>query len=254
MSDFSGANQHIKPFVVETLTSKALHFSICEIQSRMRLDDADGLDLDYTRLMMGFLLFSPKPSRIAMIGLGGGSLAKFCFRHLPEADIEVVEINPHVVALRDSFHVPEDNARFRVVLEDGARFVRERASDLDVLLVDGFDEQGQPSRLASQAFYDDCCDSLADSGMMVVNLHSGHRRHEVHLERLCRAFDNRVLLVQSADEGNTVAFAFRDATPLARRAEARCKPVRLDATGASTLKSAFAAVERGLRDQREPHP
>ena len=51
--------------------------------------------------MMGFLLFIPSPARILMVGLGGGSLAKFCFRHLPDAAIDVVEINPHVIALRD---------------------------------------------------------------------------------------------------------------------------------------------------------
>jgi len=68
--------QHVRPFVYEDLTTKALHFSISEIQSRMDVRNPYALDLEYTQTMMGFLLFLPEPRRIAMIGLGGGSLAK----------------------------------------------------------------------------------------------------------------------------------------------------------------------------------
>ena len=109
-----------------------------ETQSQMRLQDPDVLDLEYTRVMMGFLLFHPRPDRIAMIGLGGGSMAKYCYRHLLRSSIDVIEINPHVIALRDEFHVPPDNERFNVIRGDGAQFVHERATRYDVLLVDGF--------------------------------------------------------------------------------------------------------------------
>src|SRR5512146_1660508 len=100
---------HARPFVHEGSNRKGLYFSISEIQSRMDLRDPFALDLEYTRTMMGFLLFRPDPRQIAMIGLGGGSLAKFCHRHLPAARLQVVEINPHVIALRDEFHVPPDD-------------------------------------------------------------------------------------------------------------------------------------------------
>lgn len=58
----------------------------------MRISDPDHLLFDYTRVMMGFRLFRPKPKRIEMIGLGGGSLAKACYRCLPDCDITVVEM------------------------------------------------------------------------------------------------------------------------------------------------------------------
>lgn len=53
---------------------RSLHFTIGEIQSSMRLDRPDELEVDYTRTMMGFLLLASRPRYIAMIGLGGGSL------------------------------------------------------------------------------------------------------------------------------------------------------------------------------------
>ena len=103
-----------KPVVYESLTSKSLFFSAQDVQSRMHILRPDELQFEYTKIMMGFLLHNPKPLSIAMIGLGGGSLAKFCYRHLPRTDIVVVEINPHVLALRDAFAIPPDDHRFSV--------------------------------------------------------------------------------------------------------------------------------------------
>jgi spermidine synthase len=237
-----------RPFIVETLTSKALHFSAAAIQSRMRLEEPDALDLDYTRLMMGFLLFNPRPKCLVMIGLGGGSLPKFCHRHLPGSRIEVIEINPQVIALRDQFHVPKDSGRFRVLQADGAAFVRAQTHRIDVLIVDGFDGLGQPPELASRRFYDDCHDSLAEGGVMVANLHSERDDCAPCVERIRHGFSGQVLLVDGVDGGNTIAFAFKGAAPLSQRAVARGRPARLQRHAAAALESAFASVERALQE------
>lgn len=242
------SSRQASPFIVETLTSKSLQFSLGAIQSRMRLDDPDALDLHYTRLMMGFLLFKSRPRRIVMIGLGGGSLPKFCHRHLPGSHIEVVEINPQVIALRDQFRVPPDSARFRVLQADGARFVSEMVSPVDVLIVDGFDDLGQPPQLASRRFYDDCHDSLADDGIMVVNLHRERAYSASCVDRIRHSFGGHFLLVDSNDEGNTIAFAFRHAAPVVRGAAARRLPMRLGRHAAESLHSAFGLIERSLEE------
>ncbi len=44
----------------------------------MSKNDPDKLELGYTRIMTRFLLLNSTPESIAMIGLGGGSLAKYC--------------------------------------------------------------------------------------------------------------------------------------------------------------------------------
>lgn len=252
MTDDSDPDLHVKPFVHETLAHKALHFSISEIQSRMLLADPYALDLEYTRTMMGFLLFSPKPEHIAMLGLGGGSLAKFCYRHLSGAQIEVVEINPHVIALRDEFHVPADDQRFRVMRIDGARFVRDCPQRFDVLMVDGFDDQGQPKQLSSQAFYDDCRDALRPGAIMVVNLHQGHRHHDLHVERIRRSFDGEMLLVDDGQGCNSVVFACKD-RPLRllhmNQTRAAAIPLGLSAKAARPLSVAFARVVSAVRTQ-----
>ena len=253
MPDTAKTAQHVKPYVHESADTRALHFSIHETQSRMRIDDPHALDLEYTRTMMGFVLFKPDPQDIAMIGLGGGSLAKFCHRHLKNSRIQVVEINPHVIALRDQFHVPPDSARFSVVCGAGARFVRRRAARCDVLMVDGFDSDGQPSRLCSQRFYDDCAEMLQPDGIMVVNLHCGHARFEIFVDRIRRSFDDAVLVVDGADRGNSVVFAGKGhAFDHCRRGVVR-RPRNLDNEAAEPLLAGFAQVMSALGEWRRRH-
>ena len=89
MTDENSSLRQARPYIAETPLATSLHFAGHEIQSQMWKHAPDALALEYTQTMMGFMLFNPQPEQISMIGLGGGSLAKFCHRHLPAAAIEV---------------------------------------------------------------------------------------------------------------------------------------------------------------------
>jgi spermidine synthase len=197
--------QH-KPFVYTTRGTRSLHFDLMSVQSEMRRDAPDELVLAYTRTMMGFLLFLPTPQTIAMIGLGGGSLAKYCYAKIPHVPILVAEISPAVIALRDLFCIPPDNERFQIRCQDGAHFVRTAARPCEVLLVDGFDREGHSAQLCSERFYEDCFQLLAPGGIMVVNLALGDPRLPQSVERIHRRFPNTVV-VKSEDFTNRIAFA-----------------------------------------------
>ena len=224
----------VPPVVEDIQGNRILHFSAPEMQSRMNLLQPDALDLEYTRMMMAFLMFDSTPSHITMIGLGGGSLPKFCHRHLPKTRIEVVEINPGVIALRDQFRVPRDDARFAIIEDDGARFVAARQDHADVLLVDGFDREGVPPALSSQQFYDDCAAHLRDEGIMVVNLHLSDPQHRDYLDRIRQTFGSSVFEVLDDDLTNSLVFAckgdrFDDLDDLDERATRRPDALSKDA-------------------------
>lgn len=248
MPDSLDPANHVRPFVYDDKHTKSLHFSIAELQSRMRLEKPDALDVEYTRAMMGFLLFKRQPQSIAMIGLGGGSLAKFCYRHLPATHITVAEINPHVIALRDEFCVPRDDQRFRVLHADGARFVRDTAQRYDVLLVDGYDYDGMPERLASQAFYDDCHQALSADGLMAVNLHIEHPEYALLVARIERSFEANVLRVHVKREGNVIVFASKTPFSERQRSGVLSEPQTLGKEAWSELKPTFAQIVAMLHE------
>ena len=195
------------PYIRLERGAKSLHFTAGEIQSSMRLDSPDALQIDYTRTMMGFLLLTPLARNISMIGLGGGSLAKFCHRHLPNARITVVENNPGVIALRHEFNIPDDDARLAVLPADGAAWIAAAPTSIDALLVDGFDKTGQPAHLCSKVFYDDCRAALAPGGVMAVNLHVDDDGHGQILQRIADSFAGNVMQVLAAERSNCIVFA-----------------------------------------------
>lgn len=197
------------PFVREDERDISLHFGLDATQSKMRKSDPVKLLLGYTRAMMGFLLFQPKPERIAMIGLGGGSLAKYCLRHLSDIHFTAVEINSGVIALRDKFEIPPDGPNFKVLCGDGAAYVRDHKELVDVLLVDGYDREGQPKQLSSAGFYDHCYEKLRDGGVLVVNLMCFDIKYGTYCARIRESFENQVVVVEPDDWGNRVAFAYK---------------------------------------------
>jgi len=248
MSDFQDRAGRTEPFVHEEDGTRSLHFTYGELQSRMHLQRPDALEVEYTRTMMGFLLFKCRPRSIVMIGLGGGSLAKFCYRHLPGAQITAVEINPQVIALREQFLVPGDDARLRIVQADGADFVAEAASPCDVLLVDGFDRDGMPPRLCTQGFYDDCHCMLSAGGIMVANLHVEHPEYAIFVDRIVRSFEGSVLVVNIRREGNAVVFASRGDL-VAQQAQGIIRqPTLLGKAAWTELKPTFAQILTSLAE------
>ncbi|MCC7412401.1 MAG: fused MFS/spermidine synthase [Gammaproteobacteria bacterium] len=234
------------PYLRERDGELSLHFDRRLVQSCMSEKDPEALVLDYCRTMMAFLLLQPKPQCIAMIGLGGGSLAKYCHRHLPDTHFTAVEIDPRVLSLRDRFHIPPNGPRLRVIRADGAEYVRSEPGTLDVLLVDGFDGGGQPPQLCSDAFYADCAAKLRAGGVLAVNYWAEDPDITAHVRALRACFDGQVVLVDSEERGNRIAFACTghrfppSATTLERRARV------LRTTHAASLQPSLKSFRRRL--------
>ncbi|HYD50007.1 MAG TPA: transferase [Terriglobales bacterium] len=195
------------PVLCEDQESLSLAFEDGIVQSRMSTAEPLRLLVEYTRLMMAFLLFVPEPRRIAMIGLGGGSLAKYCRAHLPAADFTAIEIAAEVIRMRSLFAIPADGPQFRVLCADGADYLRATEDLFDVLLVDAFCCGGQPERVGRAAFYDDCAARLDEGGVLVVNLHSDDDDYGLYVRRIHTAFKGKIVVTNADDSENRVVFA-----------------------------------------------
>jgi spermidine synthase len=197
-----------RPFMIDNGLTRSLFFSIDNVQSCMRLDDPLALVAAYTQKMMAFLLFIPAPRHVLMIGLGGGSLAKFCHRFLPDTRISVVEINADVIALRDEFGIPPDDERFEIIHKDGADFLSKAEVIADVILIDAFDEEGVSRSLASSDFYRRANECLTPDGALIMNLSGDKSRYLAPIQNLRSVFP-AVLAVPVEDNDNVLLFAFR---------------------------------------------
>jgi spermidine synthase len=189
---------------------RTLEFMPGNVQSEMRLSRPDRLMLAYVRAMVCFALFVPRPRHIVMVGLGGGSLAKFCYRHFPHARISVIELRADVIALRGQFCVPADDARFRVVHADAAAWIAAAgAGSVDVLVVDGFDDAGLPPALGSSRFYAGCRRALGHGGVLVANIFSYDPQYAAMLGRLRLMFGGEVCWFDQVAGNNRILFAVK---------------------------------------------
>lgn len=207
MGEISRFQQLARPFLRIEQHYVSMHFNALELQSRMRIESPNDLEVPYTKTMMGFLLMNARPKHILMVGLGGGSLAKYCYCHFPETKITVVEINPHVIHFREHFLIPPDDQRFEVICMDAVDYVREAKQEFDVLLLDGFDDNGQVATLCSRHFYENCMRVMAEDGVLVANFDGAHPAHSMFVGRLGNVFKDNIFEVTVPLRDNRIVLA-----------------------------------------------
>jgi spermidine synthase len=142
-----------------------------------KVDASNGADMP-TQLMLGHLpiFLHQRPERVLIIGLGSGVTAGAVAQHPAVREIDVVEMEPAVVAA-SSFFVQENRGvlrdpRVRMVIGDGRNFVLANPKRYDVIS----SEPSNPwmagvANLFSREFYQLARRRLADDGIMVQWVH-----------------------------------------------------------------------------------
>ncbi|MBP6188107.1 MAG: spermidine synthase-like protein [Azonexus sp.] len=199
-----------KPFVIDDGKSRFLYFNVRLMQSEMSLKAPNDLAIRYTQKMMAFLLFQPHPKRIVLIGLGGGSLIKFCYQRMPGTQLTAVELDPAVIAFRDTFLMPPDDERLQVLEADGAEFLENTTKGIDALLVDAFDKTGFAPSLANREFFDNAYAKLSGNGVLVINLAGEKETYAGLIGEAMHVFDDQVIVISVPDDGNHILYAFKE--------------------------------------------
>lgn len=235
---------------------RTLHFGSEWVQGAMRIRRPFDLELAYTREMMAGLLLRADPQwpRSALvIGLGAGSLVRFCRHYLPACRLQVVEIEPRVVAAaRQFFALPAEDAHLSIAIADAADYILTHGRHYDCILLDGYDAQARAGALDTLPFHQACRSRLTEQGLMAVNLFGRSRGYRASLERLIAAFDDRVLALPPCDSGNVVAFAAEGApihaslAELIQRAEALGARTGLDLRGTLARMGEAGTLPGGL--------
>lgn len=192
-----------------------LHLGTDWIQGAMRIRKPWDLELIYTREMMLPLLLRQRhwpqgyPRRILIIGMGAGSVLKFLYRHCPNSHLTVVEISPAVVAAAQChFQAPSADKRLKIVTQDAAEFVlSDDSKPYDLVILDGYDEDGRAGVLDTVPFYQALRARLSDQGIVSANLFGRSKGFQATVERIKQAFDQRTLVLSPCQSGNVAAFA-----------------------------------------------
>ncbi len=221
--------------VVETDGVRSLHFGSMPRQSSMLLSDPNQLYLEYARTMTSWMLFKETLDDDALlIGLGGGSLAKHLLHQFPDCQIKAVEYRKSVVKIaRSHFDLPLD-ARLKVVVDDGAEYVRKRLDSerelYSLIMVDAFDATGMADAICNWSFFEHCQQLLKKDGMLVINCWGGVQRPQFQQIALWlgKLFNWKLLFVPVQGRGNIIGLVFNEKTPTYRLKDLRTRAIVLE--------------------------
>src|SRR5256885_16192 len=195
------AGDYRKPFVIDDGVVRRLHFNLAYVQSEMEIKNPYALNIGYTRKMMAFLLFLPRPKHVLIVGLGGGSLTKFCYRQLQRARITTVEIDEDVIAFGELFDVPAPDERMSIIHTDATDYVANTAVHADVILLDGFDKLGIVPTFCDAGFYQNLRARLRPGGMLVMNVAGTEEMRRAHLALIADTFMDNLIVQEVGTDG-----------------------------------------------------
>jgi spermidine synthase len=204
--------------VVEKNGERALHFGSSARQSSMLLSDPNKLHSLYARAMMGLLLFHENPQEVLMIGLGGGTIAKFMLHQFSDCHLKIVEFRSSVLKVaRSHFGLPFD-PRMKIKIGCGAQHVlqQSRTHDAlyDLIMIDAYDHAGMATEVSSELFFDNCRTLLTRNGLLVINLWGTDKDLFKQVSwNMGRVFDWRILFLPVRTRGNIIGFVFGEDFP-----------------------------------------
>jgi spermidine synthase len=180
-------------------------------QSCINLADPRRFALNYTRMAMGGLLLSTPeaPKRVLILGLGGGTIPMALREILPQAQIDVVEIDPAVTKVaRDYFGFRADT-KLKVFEMDGRVYVKRAIREgkkYEAILLDAFDQDYIPEHLLTKEFLEETKSLLAPGGVLVGNTFSSSKLYDHESTTYAAVFEkfynlksaNRVIVARPA--------------------------------------------------------
>jgi spermidine synthase len=144
-------------------------------QSCTNLSRPDELVFPYTKMMLGALTLAPSPKRVLIIGLGGGTLPSTLHAILPDAAIDVDELDPAVLKVaRDYFSFKPDD-RLKAYTDDGRVFVKKQLKQnvkYDLVMLDAFEDDYIPEHMLTREFLEEVKGLLNAGGVLAANTFS----------------------------------------------------------------------------------
>ena len=117
------------------------------------------------------LCVNPDIKKVLLIGGGDGGSARELLKYDTIEKIDLVEIDETVVRACKKF-IPQtasclDNPRVEIHIGDGLKYVRRRADEYDLIIIDYTDPLGVGEGLFTKEFYGNCFNALKENGIMI---------------------------------------------------------------------------------------
>jgi len=141
--------------------------------SAMDLSEPNRHVFGYTRYFHLPLLFVDDPEeidRVLFVGGGGFTGPKRFVNDYGNVTVDVVEIDPAVVATAEEYFRLGESERLNVHVGDGRQFLRETNRTYDLIVLDAYRKDKVPFQLTTEEFMRLAGDRLDDDGVLFANV------------------------------------------------------------------------------------
>jgi spermidine synthase len=225
-------------------------------QSQVDVSDLRRHLLEYSAMTFSGLLCKPEPKRVLVVGLGGGVIPREMHHYFPQAEVDVVEIDPEILTIAEDYFSFRRDERLRVHIADGRFFIRGQlrqtpVAKYDIIILDAFNSEYIPFHLMTKEFLQEVKGVLAEDGVVVANVFYTNRLFDAEAKTYLEVF-GRCQAFYGVHSGNAMLIAPGAQAPTLTSAEAEDR-----ATGLQQ-EHAFAFDLPGIADQFRatvrPHP
>lgn len=174
-------------------------------QSVVKPGDPEHLELPYTKAALVGLALTETRARMLVIGLGGGTLPMFLRHHYPQAQIDAVDISPHVVEVARRYFGFREDERMKAHVADGRKFIETApAGAYDLIFLDAYGAHSVPAHLTTREFLLAVRRALAPQGVVVGNIwgRNSNPLYDAMVRTYQEVFDELYVLSVRSDVNN----------------------------------------------------
>lgn len=175
-------------------------------QTCVNLAKPDDSIFEYTAMMFAGFLFRPDAKKVCLIGLGGGYIPTVFRMHLPQVQLQTVEVDPHVEKLAKqyfSFTVP---AGQKLAIDDGRQFLKKSPERYDQIWLDAFNSDYIPAHMTTKEFLKLVRSRLNEGGIVVQNLFGGNNLYDAQIATFQSVFA-KVFVFEGQRSGSCIIVA-----------------------------------------------
>jgi spermidine synthase len=150
----------------------------------MFLDSTDPGDLvyDYTKYYSLYKVFTPRVQNALVLGGGAYSIPKALLHELPDAVVDVAEIEPSFLDLAKRYFGTVESPRLRNFVEDGRRFLQDSDTRYDLIFGDVYYSYfSVPPQFTTREFFALARSRLRSEGVFIANMIGDLSRREPSL-------------------------------------------------------------------------
>lgn len=144
------------------------------LQSGMYLDGGTELPFWYTQEMMR-ITRAESPKRVLVLGGGAFTMPQKLATDMPEAIIDVVEIDPELERISKDYFSYKHPRNVNLIFEDARTYVQRTSQKYDVVLVDVYGDAQLPFSIMTAEFGQAVAKIVAHDGVMIANVIAGTR-------------------------------------------------------------------------------